>query len=564
MSYEFEYPYAFLLILIYIICIFFCKKNAKEIYFSNALILNSIVQKQTNLNKIIELLFIIFLTISLSSIVKKEEKIIDNTLGYEIALSIDASESMREDNRFNITKIIVEKFIDKRENDTLALNLFAQNVYTAVPFTYDKKVLKDILRYIEIGVAGSVGTALNEALYLSSNLFKNSENKNKILILLTDGINTKDNIPLDVAIENAIKNSIKVYTIAIGKQGQYNKEALELIAQKTDGKFFETSKPTELINIYSQIDKLEKNKIETSKYTSIKYYYQYPLFVAFILLLFLLLRYFLDYGFYKKIYLIILSAILIFIAMFKPTINLKNTIKNYDGEFIIALDISKSMLAEDIKPNRLEFAKKKIDILLKDLKQQKVSLLAFSNQSYLISPLSNNYDVLRYLNKNITLDNINQNGTNFLSLLKSTKEILQNKNQKVLLIFTDGSNKTDFFEEIKYANENNINIFIYAITSKNGAPIKYNNELIKDENGNILITKLNKDIEILSKKTAGLYKEHSLKNSDLDEIINTISNKIDKDAQNNNTKNQLHLFYYFLILSFILFFIGRFDLKGLK
>ena len=564
MNFEFEYPYAFLLILVYIICLFICKKSAKKIYFSNASILSFIVEKEKNLNKIIELLFVIFLSISLSSIIQKEEKIINNNLGYEIALSIDASESMREDNRFNITKIIVEKFIDKRENDTLALSLFAQDVYTAVPFTYDKKILKDVLRYVEIGVAGSVGTALNEALYSSSNLFKNSENKNKILILLTDGINTKDNIPLDVAIENAVKNSIKVYTIAIGKQGQYNKQALELIAQKTNGKFFETSETIELIKIYEEIDKLEKNKIETSKYTSLKYYFQYPLFFAFLFLSFLLLKYFLDYGFYKKLYFLILTAIFIAIAMFQPTINLGNKSENFDSEFVIALDISKSMLAEDVKPSRLEFAKNKIDILLNNLKSQKVSLLAFSNQSYLISVLSDNYDILKFQNKNISLININQNGTNFLSLLKSTKEILENKKQKALLIFTDGSNETNFTKEIKYANENNINIYIYAIASLNGAPVKYNEELLKDENGNILITKLNKNIENLSEKTGGIYMKYSLKNSDMNEIINSINNKLNKDAKSLNTKNEIQLFYLFLILSFILFFIGRFDFKGVK
>lgn len=288
MNWYFEYPYAFILIALYLVCKFLCKKNIEEIYFSNAIILGNIVKKRRDLQTVLEFLILLFLIIALASPITKEQVSKETALGYEIVLSIDASESMRADNRFNITKIIVDKFIDKRAFDNFALTLFAQDVYVAVPFTYDKKPLKDILRYIQIGVAGNVGTALNEALYVSSNLFKEIKNPSKILILLTDGINTKDNIPLDVAIANAKKQNIKVYTVAVGNEGEYNKEALELIAKETNGRFFETSKPAQLLEIYDSIDKLEKSKIETSTLTKIKYYFQYPLFLSLSLLVILI------------------------------------------------------------------------------------------------------------------------------------------------------------------------------------------------------------------------------------------------------------------------------------
>lgn len=284
MTWHFEYPLVFLVFILYFICKFLCKKSTKDIYFSNAIVLESIVKKRRDFQTILEFLILLFLLISLASPITKKEVSKETSLGYEIVLSLDASQSMRADNRFDILKVIVDKFIDKRVNDRLALTLFAQDVYVAVPFTYDKKPLKDILKYIELGVAGDIGTALNEALYVSSNLFKNLENENKILILLTDGINTKENIPLDVAIANAKKYKIKVYTIAIGYEGEYNKEALEEIAVQTNGEFFETSKPDELMQIYDAIDKLEKSKIETSTLTKVKYYFQYPLFISLILL----------------------------------------------------------------------------------------------------------------------------------------------------------------------------------------------------------------------------------------------------------------------------------------
>jgi Ca-activated chloride channel family protein len=288
MNWYFEYPYAFILIALYLVCKLLCKKNIEEIFFSNAYILERIVQKRRDFKTILEFLTLLFLVFALANPITKEQLSKNKALGYEIVLSIDASDSMRADNRFNITKEIVEKFIEKRIFDSIALTLFAQDVYIAVPFTYDKKPLKDILKYIELGVAGSVGTALNEALYVSSNLFKDIKNPSKILILLTDGINTKDNIPLDVAIANAKKQNIKVYTIAIGKEGEYNKEALELIAKETNAEFFETSNPSQLMQIYDSIDNLEKSKIETSTLTKTKYYFQYPLFLSLIFLIILI------------------------------------------------------------------------------------------------------------------------------------------------------------------------------------------------------------------------------------------------------------------------------------
>lgn len=288
MTWLFEYPLAFLILAIYLICKFLCKKNIENIYFSNALVLEKIVKKRRDFQTILEFLTLLFLVFALASPISKEQISKNTTLGYEIVLSIDASDSMRADNRFDITKQIVEKFIDKRVFDNLALTLFAQDVYIAVPFTSDKKPLKDILKYIQLGVAGDVGTALNEALYISSNLFKDVKNPSKVLILLTDGINTKDNIPLDVAIQNAKKQNIKVYTIAVGNEGEYNKNALELIAKETNGRFFETSNPNQLMQIYDSIDSLEKSKLESSKVVKIQYFYQYPLFIALILLLILI------------------------------------------------------------------------------------------------------------------------------------------------------------------------------------------------------------------------------------------------------------------------------------
>jgi Ca-activated chloride channel family protein len=251
-------------------------------------LLKSVTKNQGLLIKIVRFLVVLFIAIALASPVIKNEVIIKNNKGYEISLILDASGSMQQSNKFNITKKIVSDFISKRKTDRLALSIFADFAYVAVPLTYDKNSLLELLKHLKVGIAGVSKTALYEALYLSSNLFKNSKAKNKIAILITDGFNNVDTIPLDTAIARAKKYNIKVYTIAIGSSRDYDSKVLNKISIQTNGKFFKANSLKKLKDIYEIINKLEKSEIETNHYQKIDYYYQYPLDIA-IGLLFLLI-----------------------------------------------------------------------------------------------------------------------------------------------------------------------------------------------------------------------------------------------------------------------------------
>jgi Ca-activated chloride channel family protein len=154
-----------------------------------------------------------------------------------------------------------------------------------VPLTYDKRSIKRLLNRIEVGVAGVRQTALYEALFLSSNLFKTSHSKEKIAILLTDGIDNANTIPLDVAIKTAKKYGIKVYTIGVGSMGDFNPTVLQQIASQTGGKFFHANTQQKLQQIYKTINKLEKSEIKANKYVKKTYYFQYSLALAILFML---------------------------------------------------------------------------------------------------------------------------------------------------------------------------------------------------------------------------------------------------------------------------------------
>ena len=282
----FEYPLVFAILVLFLICLKFCKQKGMALYFPNIAMLQKASKKSQTVINTLKFLTIISLVTALASPIKEDDVIVKNDKGYEISLILDASGSMREYNKFTIVKDIVDDFIDKRQHDKLALSIFADFAYVAVPLTYDKKSIKRLLQRIDVGIAGQQRTALYEALFLSSNLFKTSKSKEKIAILLTDGMDNTGTIPLDVAIKTAKKYGIKVYTVGVGRAGEFNPAVLKKIAKETGGKYFAGDSIEKLKAIYNTIDELEKSEIKADKYVKKTYYFQYLLALSLIFLIF--------------------------------------------------------------------------------------------------------------------------------------------------------------------------------------------------------------------------------------------------------------------------------------
>ncbi len=281
----FEYPFAFLLLLLYFVCKKFCKQRNEQLIFPNMKIFKQVSSGQNYLLSAVEFLAVLLLTIALASPYKQDDVVIDKDKGYEISMILDASGSMKEYNKFGIVKDIVTDFIDMRKHDKLGLTIFADFSYVAIPLTYDKESIKRLLSRLEVGIAGQSRTSLYEALFMSSKLFKDSKAKEKIAILLTDGVNNVNNIPLDVAINTAKKYGIKVYVIGVGNRGDYNPAVLKKIATETNGQFFEADSIERLKKIYEVINKLEKSEIKVDKYIKKSHYFQYPLGAGLLLML---------------------------------------------------------------------------------------------------------------------------------------------------------------------------------------------------------------------------------------------------------------------------------------
>ena len=300
-NFYFEYPLVGFSLLAFILCAYFCKMKVPSIYFPHTKQFATSSVATSKLLFFLKWLSIVMMILALMSPVKDEPYELDPKNGYELALILDASESMQsigfdENNpqlsRFDVVKLIVSDFISKRKNDNIGLVVFGSYSFIASPLTYDDNILKKILSQLQIGMAGKY-TALYESLAQGVNLLKMTKSNSKVAILLTDGYSTaqKDSIPLDIAIEMAKKEGIRVYPIGIGHPNEYNQRVLLKIAKDTGGVAFGASSANELKSVYKKIDTLEKSEIKNETFSYLNYYYFYPLFLAFIsLMLYVYLR----------------------------------------------------------------------------------------------------------------------------------------------------------------------------------------------------------------------------------------------------------------------------------
>jgi Ca-activated chloride channel family protein len=297
----FEFPLVGLIILLFIVCERFCKMKLPSLYFPHAAQFMKGSVSSSKLLFLLKWMAIVMMILALMSPVKDEPYELKPKKGHEIALIIDASQSMQargfdmrnpQESRFDVVKAIVGDFIKKRKNDNMGLVVFGAYSFIASPLTYDENILARIVSQLQVGMAGKY-TALYESLAQGVKLLKMSKSKSKIAILLTDGYSTQgvDKIPLKVALDMAKKEGVKVYPIGIGTANDYNAAVLLKIAKETGGVAFGASSANELKAVYKKIDSLEKVKIKNETFTYMKYYYFYPLFIGFLsLMLYVYLR----------------------------------------------------------------------------------------------------------------------------------------------------------------------------------------------------------------------------------------------------------------------------------
>jgi Ca-activated chloride channel family protein len=214
--------------------------------------------------------------------------------GIDIMLAMDVSTSMlAEDlkpNRIEAAKAVASEFISDRPNDNIGLTIFAGEAFTQCPMTIDHASLLSLLHNVRTDIAArgliEDGTAIGMGLVNAVSRLKDSKAKSRVVILLTDGSNNRGDISPMTAAEIAKSLGIRVYTVGVGTTGnaplppsatglpQYvnlpveiDEQTLKGIAATTDGDFYRAKNNKELKQIYAEIDKLEKSKLNVKQFS---------------------------------------------------------------------------------------------------------------------------------------------------------------------------------------------------------------------------------------------------------------------------------------------------------
>ncbi len=221
-----------------------------------------------------------------------------DTEGTDIVMAIDISASMLsrdlQPDRLEAAKKVASDFVAKRESDNIGLVIFAGEGFTLLPMTTHQATLLNTIKEISINMLDVDGTAIGDGIATAINRIKDGKAKSKSIILLTDGTNNSGVVAPLTAAEIAQKEGIRIYTIGLGTRGTaetpyaqgyggeilykpmpvtIDEPSLKKVAEMTGGKYFRATDNDVLSNVFKEIDKLEKTKIDVQNFTNTQDYY---------------------------------------------------------------------------------------------------------------------------------------------------------------------------------------------------------------------------------------------------------------------------------------------------
>lgn len=258
-------------------------------------------------------------------------------------------------------------------------------------------------------------------------------------------------------------------------------------------------------------------------------------------------------------------ALLVF-ALANPQVGSRmEEVKQEGVDMFIALDVSKSMLAEDIKPNRLEKAKYEINNLIDRLAGDKIGVIVFSGEAYTQFPLTIDYAAAALLLDVVDVESVPNPGTAIGNAIAQAMKSFnfEEASSKVLVIMTDGENNSgDAIEQARTAAEKGVRIYTIGLGSPSGAPIPIYNasgqqvDFKRDRSGNIVLTKLDENsLQEIASIGKGTYYRATNAQDELDAIYRDINTLEKREFGAKQFTEFDDKFQYFLFAALLLLFI---------
>lgn len=243
------------------------------------------------------------------------------------------------------------------------------------------------------------------------------------------------------------------------------------------------------------------------------------------------------------------------------------TVKREGVDIVFAIDVSKSMLAEDIAPNRIEKAKRLVSAIINNLVGDRIGIIAYANQAIPQLPITTDYNAGKMFLQSLNTDMLSSQGTALNSALDLSATYFNDEDQtnRVVFLISDGEDHSDEAESASIrAGTTGIKIFSFGIGTEEGGPIpiKRNGVLEsykKDENGEVVITKRNSEIlKLIAKNANGLYIDGNNTKEVVAFVTEILKNLEKKEFEAKKFVSYKDQFQPFLFISFVLLLIELF------
>lgn len=262
-----------------------------------------------------------------------------------------------------------------------------------------------------------------------------------------------------------------------------------------------------------------------------------------------------------KFWFLLIGIVLVIFTIAGPQFGTKlETVKRKGVEVMIALDVSNSMMSEDVSPNRLEKAKQILSRLTDKLNDDKIGLIVFAGDAFTQLPITSDYVSAKMFFSSLNPGLVPSQGTAIGSAIRlATRSFTPNEaSDKTIILITDAENHEDnAVDAAKAAQEKGISVNVVGIGSPQGAPIPtgQGSQFMKDNEGNVVITKLNEEMaQEIAAAGKGLYVRADNKNSALNAIVNQIEkmNAIDMESKSYSEYDEQYNVVAWLALIFLI------------
>ncbi len=241
------------------------------------------------------------------------------------------------------------------------------------------------------------------------------------------------------------------------------------------------------------------------------------------------------------------AIFLMIVAIARPVVEKGDKIVEVKGlSLLVGLDISGSMRSKDQYPNRLEFAKKKMTSLFEVMPSDEIGIIAFAYSPFVLAPFSSDKETLKQMVEGVNDSYINMGSTDFMALGELAGNLLEKKNPKMMVLFTDGGDKEAIagFSDLLKANE--IDLYVVLVGTPQGAPvISEDGKPMTLKDGTMAITQRNDALGEVAKENGGAYVVATNGKEDIEELVSVMRSKYKNQQQGEvKIKERVEMFYY--------------------